>query len=185
MLFIALCNPVLTSRQAKKDKNWKEIQVATFERWANLHLKKRGVTLDDLYSDFRNGVKLVQLVEQVSKVTLGDYFTDPQELPECVFNIRMALDYLQDEGVLVIPIDRTLILNGSKPMTLSLLWCLILEYTMREGDESWKCLMTWVCTLFCLCSRLTHTSTGPISDRHRHIQLYFRLAKRQEHCPAC
>lgn len=60
---VAMAN---AERELKADAEWKRIQKNTFTRWANEHLKQADKSIEDLASDFSDGLKLIALVEVLS-----------------------------------------------------------------------------------------------------------------------
>ena len=46
-----------------KEEEALAIQSRTFLYWVNLHLKKKSLSISDLYDDFENGVMLIRLLE--------------------------------------------------------------------------------------------------------------------------
>ena len=55
------------------DEARKRMQVKSFTTWINLHLGKVGLQVDDLKTDFSDGIKLLKLVEVISEESLGKY----------------------------------------------------------------------------------------------------------------
>lgn len=60
---VAMAN---AERELKADAEWKRIQQNTFTRWANEHLKQCDSSIEDLGTDFSNGLKLIALIEVLS-----------------------------------------------------------------------------------------------------------------------
>ena len=58
---------------AVSDKAWTwiEIQQNTFTNWCNDQLKDSGMTIDNLVIELDDGVKLIVLLEKLSKKTVG------------------------------------------------------------------------------------------------------------------
>ena len=53
-------------RDLAEDAEWKRIQENTFTRWVNEHLRQAGTSINDLETDFSNGLKLIALLEVLS-----------------------------------------------------------------------------------------------------------------------
>ena len=53
-------------RELAEDAEWKRIQENTFTRWVNEHLRQAGTSINDLETDFSNGLKLIALLEVLS-----------------------------------------------------------------------------------------------------------------------
>ena len=60
---VAMAN---AERELKADAEWKRIQQNTFTRWTNEHLKTVDKTIEDLGTDFSDGLKLIALIEVLS-----------------------------------------------------------------------------------------------------------------------
>lgn len=84
----------MTLTEAALDAEWKKIQKKTFTRWCNEHLKKQGMAIDDLATDFSDGIKLIVLLEVLSGKRLGRYSKKPRVHAQKMENVEMALDFI-------------------------------------------------------------------------------------------
>ena len=48
------------------DNSWEDRQKKAFTRWMNAKLEDRGINIQDLYTDLRDGVALYNLLEVLS-----------------------------------------------------------------------------------------------------------------------
>lgn len=48
---------------ASEREQWERVQTKTFTNWVNSHLIKRGRKINDLETDLRSGVELINLLE--------------------------------------------------------------------------------------------------------------------------
>ena len=55
-------------KTSKSDRSSKQLQ--TFTAWVNSHLRKAGTQIENIEEDFRNGLKLMLLLEVISGETL-------------------------------------------------------------------------------------------------------------------
>ncbi|KAK0040522.1 alpha-actinin A [Biomphalaria pfeifferi] len=55
------------SLSSRSHGEWLQIQKTTFTNWVNEGLRPRGITVDDVRTDFADGVKLVALVESLTR----------------------------------------------------------------------------------------------------------------------
>ncbi|CAG5133091.1 unnamed protein product, partial [Candidula unifasciata] len=127
-------------RELADDAQWKLIQKNTFSRWANEHLKTVNLTLTDLESDFSDGLRLVALVEVLSGKKFKHVNRRPNFRTQKLENVTMVLKFLEeDEGIKIVNIDSTDIVDRKLKLILGLIWTLILHYSismpMWEGEE--------------------------------------------------
>ncbi|TDG48153.1 hypothetical protein AWZ03_005328 [Drosophila navojoa] len=118
---------------------WKQIQENTFTRWANEHLKTVGSSIDSLETDLSDGLRLIQLVEVLSQKELPSHCQNPKFRSQKMDNVSIALTFLMNEGIKIVNIDSTDIVDGRLKLILGLVWTLILHYSISmpvwEGDE--------------------------------------------------
>uniref|UniRef100_A0A0B7BLG3 Calponin-homology (CH) domain-containing protein n=1 Tax=Arion vulgaris TaxID=1028688 RepID=A0A0B7BLG3_9EUPU len=127
-------------RELADDAQWKVIQKNTFSRWANEHLKTANKQLTDLESDFSDGLRLVTLVEVLSGKKFKHVNKKPNFRTQKLENVTMVLKFLEeDEGIRIVNIDSTDIVDRKLKLILGLIWTLILHYSismpMWEGEE--------------------------------------------------
>lgn len=53
-------------REGLLDPAWEKQQKKTFTAWCNSHLRKAGTQIENIEEDFRNGLKLMLLLEVIS-----------------------------------------------------------------------------------------------------------------------
>ncbi|CAL1528168.1 unnamed protein product [Lymnaea stagnalis] len=129
-----------TERELADDAQWKLIQKNTFSRWANEHLKTVNKQLADLEADFSDGLRLVSLVEVLSGKKFKHVNKRPNFRTQKLENVTMVLKFLEeDEGIRIVNIDSTDIVDKKLKLILGLIWTLILHYSismpMWEGEE--------------------------------------------------
>ncbi|XP_012939324.2 filamin-A-like [Aplysia californica] len=129
-----------TERELADDAQWKLIQKNTFTRWANEHLKTVNKQLADLESDFSDGLRLLSLIEVLSGKKFKHVNKRPNFRTQKLENVTMVLKFLEeDEGIRIVNIDSTDIVDKKLKLILGLIWTLILHYSismpMWEGEE--------------------------------------------------
>ncbi|KAK7101856.1 filamin-A-like isoform X2 [Littorina saxatilis] len=127
-------------RELADDAQWKIIQKNTFTRWANEHLKTVNKALADLESDFSDGLRLLALIEVLSGKKFKHVNKRPNFRTQKLENVTMTLKFLEeDEGIRIVNIDSTDIVDKKLKLILGLIWTLILHYSismpMWEGEE--------------------------------------------------
>ncbi|XP_075344165.1 uncharacterized protein LOC142402517 [Odontesthes bonariensis] len=109
-----------------------QIQKRTFTNWVNAQLAKRRppCMVLDLFNDFRDGSKLLDLLEVMS----GQRFS--RERGRGMFqhrsNIEKALSFLQKKSIKLVNINIPDIIDGKPSIILGLIWTIILQYHIEE-----------------------------------------------------
>ena len=112
------------------DAEWKKIQQNTFTRWVNRHLKKANSHIENLETDFSDGLKLIALSEVLSHKQVPTHNKKPRMRMQQLENVTIALEFLQKDGVILVSLDSSHIVDGSLKMILGLVWALILHYSI-------------------------------------------------------
>ncbi|XP_055341708.1 uncharacterized protein LOC129590475 [Paramacrobiotus metropolitanus] len=137
---------------------WKFYQKKTFVRWANEQLKKVQLCVNDLEKDFSDGHRLIALLKVISGRSLPQHTEKAVIRSKKLANIRLALAFLEEEGVDLGVIDCSDILDGRPDQILVLMWNLISHYSLSkpnwegdadsEGQEKKRTpkqrLLTWI-----------------------------------------
>uniref|UniRef100_A0AAZ3Q1B6 Calponin-homology (CH) domain-containing protein n=1 Tax=Oncorhynchus tshawytscha TaxID=74940 RepID=A0AAZ3Q1B6_ONCTS len=109
-----------------------QIQKRTFTNWINAQLSKRSppTTVLDLFSDLRDGARLLDLLEVMSgqrmKRERGHGFFQHRG------NIQTALDFLKKKSVKLVNINIPDIIDGRPSIILGLIWTIILHCHIEE-----------------------------------------------------
>ncbi|XP_074644607.1 filamin-A-like isoform X5 [Tubulanus polymorphus] len=120
-----------TERDLADDAQWKLIQKNTFTRWANEHLKTVSKNINDLELDFADGLRLISLVEVLSGKKFRHINKRPNFRTQKLENVTMTLRFLEeDEGIKLVNIDSTHIVDAHLKLILGLIWTLILHYSI-------------------------------------------------------
>ncbi|XP_065219553.1 filamin-A isoform X2 [Planococcus citri] len=132
---------VATERELAEDAQWKRIQQNTFTRWANEHLKTVDKNIGNLETDLSDGLRLITLIEVLSGKRLPKHTKRPTFRSQKLENVSVALKFLEDEGIKIVNIDSTDIVDCKLKLILGLIWTLILHYSISmpmweyEGDN--------------------------------------------------
>ena len=126
-------------RELAEDAEWKRIQENTFTRWVNEHLRQANTSINDLETDFSNGLKLIALLEVLSGKKMPRHNKKPNFRSQKLENVSIALNFLEAEGVTLVNIDSTDITDCKLKLIMGLIWTLILHYSismpMYDGPE--------------------------------------------------
>ncbi|VDN97825.1 unnamed protein product [Rodentolepis nana] len=130
----------IAERELAEDAEWKLIQKNTFTRWANEHLKNKSSSVDDIQYDFADGLRLIDLIESLSGQTFRHVNRKPSFRTQKLENVTMVLRFLEEnEGLRLVNIDSTDIVDCRLKLILGLIWTLILHYSITlplwEGED--------------------------------------------------
>ncbi|KAK7939486.1 hypothetical protein WMY93_002812 [Mugilogobius chulae] len=113
------------------DPAWERQQRKTFTAWCNSHLRKMGVQIENIEEDFRDGLKLMLLLEVIS----GERLPKPERgkmRVHFVSNVNKALDFIASKGVKLVSIGAEEIVDGNTKMTLGMIWTIILRFAIQD-----------------------------------------------------
>ena len=117
-------------RRQDPDAAWKRIQQNTFTRWVNQHLKKVEKELTSLETGFSDGLKLISLIEVLSHKQLPGHNKKPKIRMQQLENVSIALQFLDKEGVNLVSIDSSHIVDCKLKLIKGMIWTLILHYSI-------------------------------------------------------
>ncbi|XP_057315716.1 alpha-actinin-like [Hydractinia symbiolongicarpus] len=113
------------------DPAWERQQRKTFTAWCNSHLRKVNVQIETLEEDFRDGLKLMLLLEVIS----GERLPKPERGRlrfHLVSNVNKALEFILSKGVKLVSIGAEEIVDGNLKMTLGMIWTIILRFAIQD-----------------------------------------------------
>jgi len=115
------------------DPQWEKQQKKTFTAWCNSHLRKTGPQnqIEEIEEDFRNGLKLMLLLEVIS----GEHLPKPDRGKmrfHKIANVNKALDFIASKGVKLVSIGAEEIVDGNCKMTLGMIWTIILRFAIQD-----------------------------------------------------
>ncbi|XP_078261979.1 alpha-actinin-2-like [Rhinoraja longicauda] len=113
------------------DPAWEQQQRKTFTAWCNSHLRKAGTQIENIEDDFRNGLKLMLLLEVIS----GERLSRPDQGKmrfHKIANVNKALEYISSKGVKLVSIGAEEIVDGNAKMTLGMIWTIILRFAIQD-----------------------------------------------------
>merc|ERR1719348_828245 len=106
-------------------------QRKTFTAWVNSHLRKAGTQIENIEEDFRNGLKLMLLLEVISGETLPKPDRGKMRFHK-IANVNKALDFIASKGVKLVSIGAEEIVDGNVKMTLGMIWTIILRFAIQD-----------------------------------------------------
>ncbi|CAH1636817.1 unnamed protein product [Spodoptera littoralis] len=118
-------------REGLLDPAWEKQQKKTFTAWCNSHLRKAGTGIENIEEDFRNGLKLMLLLEVISGETLPKPDRGKMRFHK-IANVNKALDFIASKGVKLVSIGAEEIVDGNLKMTLGMIWTIILRFAIQD-----------------------------------------------------
>uniref|UniRef100_A0A8C4HDQ7 Actinin, alpha 2b n=1 Tax=Dicentrarchus labrax TaxID=13489 RepID=A0A8C4HDQ7_DICLA len=113
------------------DPAWEQQQRKTFTAWCNSHLRKAGTQIENIEEDFRNGLKLMLLLEVISGERLPKPDRGKMRFHK-IANVNKALDFITSKGVKLVSIGAEEIVDGNVKMTLGMIWTIILRFAIQD-----------------------------------------------------
>uniref|UniRef100_A0A8U8C2L0 Uncharacterized protein n=1 Tax=Geospiza parvula TaxID=87175 RepID=A0A8U8C2L0_GEOPR len=95
----------------------------TFTAWCNSHLRKAGTQIENIDEDFRDGLKLMLLLEVIS---------GQLKIIKLGIQVNKALDPRGDPRPLPSLGSNTPIVDGNAKMTLGMIWTIILRFAIQD-----------------------------------------------------
>ncbi|XP_067100287.1 alpha-actinin-2-like [Osmerus mordax] len=113
------------------DPAWEKQQRKTFTAWCNSHLRKAGTQIENIEEEFRNGLKLMLLLEVISGERLPKPDRGKMRFHK-IANVNKALEYITSKGVKLVSIGAEEIVDGNVKMTLGMIWTIILRFAIQD-----------------------------------------------------
>uniref|UniRef100_A0A671RQ22 Utrophin n=1 Tax=Sinocyclocheilus anshuiensis TaxID=1608454 RepID=A0A671RQ22_9TELE len=129
------------------------VQKKTFTKWLNAQFSKTGkAPIQDMFSDLRDGRKLLDLLEGLTGNTLTKERGSTRV--HSLNNVNRVLQVLHQSSVDLVNIGGTDIVDGNHKLTLGLIWSIILHWQVKDvmkdvmsslqQTNSEKILLSWV-----------------------------------------
>ncbi|XP_044297295.1 dystrophin isoform X1 [Varanus komodoensis] len=139
--------------EEEKEYEREDVQKKTFTKWVNAQLAKFGThPIEDLFNDFRDGRRLLELLEGFTGQKLGKEKGSTRV--HALNNVNKALQVLQKNNVDLVNIGSSDIVDGNHKLTLGLIWSIILHWQVKDvmknimaglqQTNSEKILLSWV-----------------------------------------
>jgi filamin len=131
------------------NSGWIDIQKRTFTKWCNSHIAEKMLKINNLDTDFEDGVLLCALLEQISSKNVGIVNKKPKIRAQKLENTGAALRFLHNEGIKLVAIGPEDITDGRTKLILGLIWTIILRYQIQKvavgvGHSAKNDLLAWV-----------------------------------------
>jgi ribosomal protein L14E/L6E/L27E len=113
---------------------WEQTQYKTFRNWVNINLKSSNSNVKALEADFKNGVRLAQLIEVLQKKKIGKWVANPKQNMHEIENLGMAITAIQKDNIKIVNIGSGDIHDGNLKIIMGLIWTLIQHYHINQLD---------------------------------------------------
>lgn len=142
---------------------WERIQIKTFTKWCNTHLKKSygaNAMIEKILEDWENGVPLMRLAvalykendknpeQAISMPKLKEKEMAPAMRINKVNNCTRAIGLLKTAGVNIRGVSAENLVDHDKVQILGMVWIIILDYAARgfggSSAEVKRALLEWV-----------------------------------------
>lgn len=94
----------LPNGTASHGNEWIEIQYKTFTNWINEHLSVSGRSIQNIETDFSDGVNLVALVECLQLKKIGKITEKPTKKIQKIQNVSIACKAITEDNVKLVNI---------------------------------------------------------------------------------
>ncbi|XP_076211849.1 dystrophin isoform X6 [Aptenodytes patagonicus] len=143
----------VTRKAAGMEDEREDVQKKTFTKWINAQFAKFGRRyIEDLFHDFRDGRRLLELLECLTGQKLAKEKGSTRV--HALNNVNKALQVLQRNNVDLVNIGSSDIVDGNHKLTLGLIWNIILHWQVKDvmknimaglqQTNSEKILLSWV-----------------------------------------
>jgi actinin alpha len=120
-------------------KDWEQTQIKVFSRWSAKQLQQRQIPFDSVLTDFKDGVKLINLLEIVGKEPMpGKWKKTPTNDYARLENITLAIKYITEvKKVRLVGIGSQNVLESdvdenNRKLTLGLVWSIINKFIIED-----------------------------------------------------
>ncbi|CAF3804026.1 unnamed protein product [Adineta steineri] len=130
---ISSCNGLEISIHSLQNEQ-ERVQKKTFTKWVNIYLSlhEPPYFITDLFEDFKDGTKLIALLEVLSGQTLP--IERGNKRAHFMSNVDNALKFLASRKIKLINIRPLDIVDGNPTIILGLVWMLILFFQIQDSS---------------------------------------------------
>ncbi|KAH0790010.1 putative alpha-actinin [Histomonas meleagridis] len=116
------------------DRGWEETQIKVFTRWCQKYLSQQKIEFNDIRTDFRDGVKLLQLLQIIGKDPLpGKWHQVVKNRYHQLENVQLAIKYITEvKEIKLVGIHPEEIVDGNLKITLGLAWSCINKFQIED-----------------------------------------------------
>lgn len=128
---------VVALSKSVDQESWVQTQIKTFTAWMNIHLRKRGIKVDDVISGVSAGVNLCHLMEELTgHKTHIPPMKNARFLIHKLQNASIAIEFIERQGIKLVGVGSEDVVNGNVKIILGLIWTLIMRYQVQKAATS-------------------------------------------------
>ncbi|KAK8861124.1 ERAD pathway [Tritrichomonas musculus] len=134
-------------------RTWEDTQISVFTKWVNSKLRERNMEIENVGDGFKDGVKLINLLEILSGKDIGTPWNQkPKDVYQMVNNCDIAVNFIQKVmGIKLVAISGKDIVDKNVKSTLGMIWSVIvtchldaiMSEVKQEGQSSKEALLQW------------------------------------------
>jgi Ca2+-binding EF-hand superfamily protein len=114
------------------DKAWERTQKKAFTAWINSHLRKLGSSIEEISTDFSDGIKLAQLLQVIAGEKVEKLNNKPTMRIHKIQNTGQCLKFIADKGVKLVGVAPEELVDGNLKMVLGMVWTIILRFQIQD-----------------------------------------------------
>jgi actinin alpha len=114
------------------DKAWERTQKKAFTAWINSHLRKLGSSIEEIATDFSDGIKLAQLLQVIAGDKVEKLNLKPTMRIHKIQNTGQCLKFIADKGVKLVGVAPEELVDGNLKMVLGMVWTIILRFQIQD-----------------------------------------------------
>lgn len=114
------------------EEAWVAIQKKTFTKWLNNHMRKKGYdAFEDVYTEFDDGIRLMQVVNALYDLAIPKHNKNPKMRPQKADNLQQAFNMVEQAQIKTNFLKTTHLLDCDEKMILGMIWAIILDYAIK------------------------------------------------------
>lgn len=89
------------------DDRWVQIQLSTFANWVNEQLRNMDMSVQDIRTDFADGIKLCSLIQVLQGKSIGRVIKKPLNQHHYLENVSLALKAITQDNIKLVNIGES------------------------------------------------------------------------------
>lgn len=121
----------LAGLKSDVNQDWVLVQKKTFTKWLNSHLRKRGYVIQEVQTDFKDGIALMKLVNSLYGTPIPKHHPNPKQRVHMLDNVTVAIKIAEDSGIKFNFLKPPHLVDEDLKMILGMVWAIILDYQIK------------------------------------------------------
>eukprot|EP01117_Protostelium_nocturnum_P015339 TRINITY_DN5939_c0_g1_i1.p1 TRINITY_DN5939_c0_g1~~TRINITY_DN5939_c0_g1_i1.p1 ORF type:complete len:581 (+),score=236.35 TRINITY_DN5939_c0_g1_i1:252-1994(+) len=132
---------MMTAQRKQKEEQTQIAVGKTFSLWASHKLSSKGIKVNDIFQDFKDGTALIYLFEILSGKRLEEtlnqkYHQKPDKEIQKIENVSLALQFLQKTMNINPNINPKDVVDGNPKIVLAMIWRVVITEMIPPEDSS-------------------------------------------------